>query len=75
MPDAQATPDESQTTANRLRSEIDAWKQASKNNQISGYEKYLKEYPHGRYAAIAKQRQESLQAETALKKTPKASVP
>jgi len=48
--------------ASRQDSEIDLWKMASKNNQASAYDGYLRKYPQGRYAAIARLRRERLQA-------------
>ncbi|QAU34950.1 hypothetical protein [Janthinobacterium sp. 17J80-10] len=49
----------------RLVSEIDQWKVASKSNAASAYEDYLREYPQGRYAAIARLRLQRLQAAAA----------
>lgn len=65
------TPDESQDSVKRLRSEIESWKSASKSNQTGDYERYLRDYPQGLYAAIAKLRLERLQAAAA----PKPAVP
>lgn len=59
-PELPATTEPPQTA--RLVSEIDQWKMASKLNEASAYENYLREYPQGRYAAIAKLRLQRLQA-------------
>jgi serine/threonine protein kinase len=66
-PGTQGSPDESQASLDRLRSEIESWKSASKANQVSGYEAYLRDYPQGLYAPIAKLRLERLQAAAAPK--------
>jgi serine/threonine protein kinase len=66
-PGTLGAPDETVASTSRLRSEIDLWKRASKSNQISGYENYLREYPQGRYATIARLRLERLQAAAAPK--------
>ncbi|TCS35955.1 serine/threonine protein kinase [Paucimonas lemoignei] len=71
-------PDESQDSVKRLRSEIELWKSASKSNQASDYARYLREYPQGLYAAIAKLRLERLQASAAPKPAtpePKPAAP
>lgn len=59
--DMAETPEPSPATS-RQRSEIDHWQMASKSNQASAYEGYLREFPQGRYAAIARLRLDRLQA-------------
>lgn len=61
-PGVLGTPEQPAAASSQQRSEIDMWKMASKRNQASEYEDYLREYPQGRYAAIAKLRLERLQA-------------
>ena len=45
--------------------EDDLWRQASSSDKTGAYEKYLKEFPKGRYAAVARLRLESKQAKEA----------
>ncbi|RJG00398.1 serine/threonine-protein kinase [Noviherbaspirillum sedimenti] len=62
-------------SADRPGSEIDMWQIASKRNQASAYESYLRQYPQGRYAAIARLRLERLQAATAAAELPRQEAP
>ncbi|WP_420473448.1 protein kinase domain-containing protein [Noviherbaspirillum sp. ST9] len=45
--------------------EDDVWRQASSSDKTTAYEKYLKEFPKGRYAAVARLRLESKQTKEA----------
>lgn len=45
----------------RLPAEIELWRMASASDKASAYENYLKEYPNGRYAALARLRLERKQ--------------
>lgn len=49
-----------------MQSEIDLWRAASESDKASAYENYLREYPRGRYAALAKIRLERKQPKTAM---------
>lgn len=48
------------------QSEIDLWRQASSSDKASAYESYLREFPKGRYASLAKLRLERKQPKLAL---------
>lgn len=49
-----------------LLSEVELWRMASTSNKASAYEGYLREYPKGRYAALAKLRLDRMQPKTAM---------
>ncbi len=86
-PAAPATEEQPDRTQSELplpspETEIDQWRKASAANTASAYENYLKEYPKGRYAALAKLRLERMQPKTAkmappvrLEPKPKAAPP
>lgn len=63
-PASGAAPNASRTA--RMAQEEEAWRKAASADRSSSYESYLKEYPNGRYAAIARQRLESRQPKVAL---------
>ena len=48
------------------QSEIDLWREASASDKASAYESYLREFPKGRYASLAKLRLERKQPKVAL---------
>ncbi|WP_234814916.1 serine/threonine-protein kinase [Noviherbaspirillum denitrificans] len=50
--------------------EDDAWQKASSSDKPGAYEKYLKEFPRGRYAAVARLRLDSIKQS---KETPSSS--
>jgi serine/threonine protein kinase len=54
-----------EATARQL-SEIDMWRAVSAANEASGYQNYLREYPQGRYATLARIRLERMQPKTAM---------
>jgi serine/threonine protein kinase len=62
-----------EATARQL-SEIDMWRAVSAANEASGYQNYLREYPQGRYAALARIRLERMQPKTAMI-APKETAP
>jgi serine/threonine protein kinase len=58
----------------RVSPEEELWKAALASNEVSGYERYLKRYPSGRFAAIAKSRLERIQSRTAAAAAPPPSA-
>lgn len=68
-PTAPPAPSES-----RLPSEVELWRMASASDKASAYEDYLREYPKGRYAALAKLRLDRMQPKTAMI-APPATLP
>ncbi len=60
----------SATVAPQLPSEVELWRSVSKNDKASGYQRYLKQYPKGQYAPIAKLRLDRLQAKAAVPAAP-----
>jgi hypothetical protein len=62
-----------EATARQL-SEIDMWRAVSAANEASGYQDYLREYPQGRYATLARIRLERMQPKTAMI-APKEAAP
>jgi serine/threonine protein kinase len=69
-----ASPEAAATEAEQP-SEIDLWRMASKSDKAIAYENYLKTYPDGRYASLAKLRLERMQAKTAPPVPPAAGTP
>jgi serine/threonine protein kinase len=57
-PAANAPSAQSASPVQRLSPEEELWQNASKSDKSRAYEKYLKEYPRGRYAAVARLRLE-----------------
>ncbi|HJV72700.1 MAG TPA: protein kinase, partial [Noviherbaspirillum sp.] len=58
-----------------LLSEVEVWRMASTSDKASAYEGYLREYPKGRYAALAKLRLERMQPKTAMTSPAPAPAP
>ena len=58
--------------APRPPSENELWQLASRSDKASAYENYLKEYPKGRHASVAKRKLKREQPETAMTTPPGA---
>ncbi|HEY0845008.1 MAG TPA: protein kinase [Noviherbaspirillum sp.] len=76
VPESTARPEAPRPAqAGNQQDEIALWRQASGSDKASAYENYLREYPRGRYASLARIRLERKQPKVALAAPPMLPAP